>query len=290
MNSQIFAYGGMGTRWTITLWGCTAHDSAYIEKEVIRQTQEFEELFSRFVKTSYVYSLSGCTGIFEVPPDFCKILLFYKKLHILSQKKFTPLIGSVLNDLGYDAKYSFTSRDVVHNPPDFLEAVDVIDERTIKLKESVSFDFGGIGKGYLVDKISSWLRLNGCQRFLVDGSGDLFYEGNGGEIRIGLEHPKDPEKAIGIVTLKSGALCGSGCSRRSWGEYHHIIDPLSLRSPKDILATWVMADSATLADGLATCLFLSDPENFQKDIAFEYCIVNSEYNIKYSAGFPAEYF
>lgn len=290
MDSRFFTYEAMGTRWMITLWGCTARDSTCIEKEVIQQTQVFEQLFSRFVKTSYVCLLSGRVGIFEVPPDFCNILLLYKKLYILSQKKFTPLIGSVLNDLGYDMKYSLTPKATIHNPFDFLEVVDVVDECTIELKESVFFDFGGIGKGYLIDKISSWLRLNGCQRFLVDGSGDLFYEGNGEEIRIGLEHPNDPKKVIGVATLKNGALCGSGCSRRSWGEYHHIIDPLSLRSPKDILATWVTADSAALADGLATCLFLSDPKNFQEDIAFEYCMLNSAYTIKYSTGFPAEYF
>jgi FAD:protein FMN transferase len=128
------------------------------------------------------------------------------------------------------------------------------------------------------------------KRFLVDGSGDVFYESNGEAIRAGLEHPEDSSKVIGVVTMTHGSLCGSGGNRRQWREYHHIIDPKTLRPSEGILATWVLADSATIADALATCLFLAEPDKFASAWRFEYGILNDDHRFKRSAGFPAELF
>jgi len=275
----------MGSVWKITLWD---HVTPEIREAIIQQARSFEDTYSRFKKTSWLSSLTNHMGIVKIPRDFFEILIFYKKLYTLSEKKCTPLIGSVLDDLGYDREYSLIAKKNISEPPDFDEAVAIIDESTIELKKNVSFDIGAIGKGYVIDIISNFLRIQGCERFLVDGSGDLLYQGKGEEIRVGLEDPKDFEKSIGVVTLPDGALCGSGGNRRAWGVYHHIVDPLSLDSPKNILATWVRARSALLADGLATALFLCDPENFLKDFSFEYCILNDDYRVKRSAGFSAE--
>lgn len=290
MDTQIFSYEALGTQWKVTLWERGEQESARIQDDIIRMSREFEQPHSRFVKTSYVWSLAGRTGISEISQDFYEMLLLYKKLYAPSEKKFTPLIGSVLRDFGYDEEYSFVQRATPVSPPDFERAVQIINDHAIDIREPVFFDVGGLGKGYLVDKISAYLQSHGCTRFLVDGSGDLFYKGNSEEIRIGLEHPDDHKKVIGVATLKNGALCGSGCRQRSWGEYCHIIDPHSFRSPKNILATWVVAETAAVADALATCLFLADQKNFQKDFSFEYCMIDSDYRIQKSACFPAELF
>ena len=97
------------------------------------------------------------------------------------------------------------------------------------------------------------------------------------------------KKAIGVLEVTEGAFCASGSNRRRWGNHHHLLDPHSLTSPQKILATWVQADTAAMADALSTCIFLAAPENFLS-IPFEYCILNSEYKIKKSAGFSAELF
>jgi len=284
-----FSFDALGTRWNVTLWDCGGDECIYLQKDIQEQVYAFEQTFSRFIKTSYLQSLTHTTGIQSVPSDFVKILLLYKKLYTSSQKKFTPLIGSILDDLGYDEQYSFTAKKTVRQPPDFDDAVHVLDEQTIDIRQPVYFDIGAAGKGFLVDKISTYLRIHECKKFLVDAGGDLFYKGDE-KIRIGLEHPEDASKAIGVLEFSGGAFCGSGCGKRAWGEYCHIIDPEYVRLPRDIRATWVMADSTALADGLATCLFLGEPELFQKDFSFEYCIVDENYKIKHSAGFLAEWF
>ncbi len=151
-------------------------------------------------------------------------------------------------------------------------------------------DLGALGKGYFVDKIAEFLAQKGMRRFLVNGSGDMVYKGDGQTLRVGLEHPEDATKVIGVVEMTDGAMCGSGSNRRKWDKYHHTLDPFSLTSPNEVIATWVTAESAAVADGLATCLFLAEPECFREELAFEYCMLNPEYKVKRSAGFAAELF
>lgn len=290
MAPQTFSFHALGAPWSVTLWECIKSDFFKKKEAVIRYALQFEQTYSRFLSTSFLSSLEGRTGIVEVPFDCIRMLRIYQKLYQLSEKKFTPLVGSVLHDLGYDREYSLTPRGAVHQPSDFEEAVEILNDRTLNIRQSVSFDFGGLGKGYLIDALSAYLQTEGYTKFLIDGSGDLLYEGNGSDIRIGLQHPDDAQKAIGVATIFSGALCGSGSDKRAWGGYHHIIDPLSLKSPNDICATWVVAETALIADALATCLFFADPKNFENDFSFEYCVIDRERRMRHSIGFPAEFF
>ena len=69
---------------------------------------------------------------------------------------------------------------------------------------------------------------------------------------------------------------------------HHIINPKTLSPIDDILACWVITDSAAIADGLSTALFLSTPEQFEKDFTFEYLLLNRDMKVKRSSGFHAE--
>lgn len=287
---QTFSFHVLGAPWSVTIWKQTENDDDEKKEAIIAYASTFEQTYSRFLNTSFLSSLGRHTGIVETPPDCIRMLRIYQKLYSLSEKKFTPLIGSVLHDLGYDSEYSFIPHGTVHQPPDFEEAIEILDDQTLNIRQPVSFDFGGLGKGYLIDALSAYLRIKGCAKFLVDGSGDLLYEGNGSDIRIGLQHPDDSQKAIGVATIFSGSLCGSGSDKRAWGGYHHIIDPLSLKSPSDICATWVMAETALIADALATCLFFADPKNFEKDFSFEYCMIDHARHMYHSTGFPAEFF
>jgi thiamine biosynthesis lipoprotein len=126
---------------------------------------------------------------------------------------------------------------------------------------------------------------------MADGSGDIYYEGNGEKIRAGLEDPRDATQAIGVWEIERGSICGSGINRRKWGKYNHVVDPLASGSVSgDIQAVWVKSDKAVLSDALATCLFFVDPEVLRQEYDFEYLILNNEYKIKHSAGMKAELF
>lgn len=290
-DAQKFSYQSMGTTWSIAIWDPIAESALQeIQSTIVRQSKDFDHTYSRFIQSSFIWSLAQKTGRIEVPADLVRMLRLYERFNRLSRGKCNPLIGYAMSDLGYDAEYSLKTKERVRPVPNFSSALRIIDDTHIELTESVLIDLGALGKGYFVERISAYLNQQGIRRYLVDGSGDMTYKGNGEALRVGLEHPGDPSKVIGVVELLDGSMCGSGSNRRRWGDYHHTIDPDFLSSPGDIIATWVIAESAAIADGLATCLFLCEPEAFERELAFDYCLLNTDYNVKRSAGFTAELF
>ena len=283
----------MGTSWSISFFdvpaGGNCNDAI---TDVQRESEIFNQLYSRFVPDSLVTRIAESSGgIFEVPDDFMRMLSLYQALYAASAKRMNPLVGFTLSDLGYDSAYSLTKKETVRITPDLFETVRVIDKNHIETTEPVLIDFGALGKGYFVDRIAEILRERGFAHFLVDGSGDLFYESpSTTPLTIGLEDPHDTQKVVGTLSLTRGALCGSSGSRRAWGGMHHILDPHTNTSPTDIVATWVAAPRAALADALATCLFFVTPESIPSLYEFEYCIMNKERRVKHSPNFPAEFF
>jgi thiamine biosynthesis lipoprotein len=282
----------MGTAWSVTLWNeLSPQKLAHLEKEIVARSHAFEQTFSRFKDDSLVWKLSKTTGVCEVPTDLVAMLRVYRSLYTPSMHKLNPLIGHTISDLGYDKDYSLTPKAHIRSAPDFLETVKIVDGTHIELREHALMDLGALGKGYFVDRIAEYLREEGITEFLVNGSGDIAYERVEGVIRAGLEDPEDPTKVIGVMELSGkGAFCASSTLRRAWKGHHHTIDPTTGDSPKDIIATWVWAGSACLADALATCLFFIPEGNFRPAFDFECAVMKNGRSISASSGFRAQFF
>ena len=285
------AYDAFGSHWEITVWDDMPSSRFHaLIGEILARSAQFEENFSRFRPTSFVSRLAEekQTGDIEVPEHFVAMLRPYFQLHTATDGKITPLVGNTLSDLGYDANYSLTPQKIVRLSPDLVETVAILDDTHISLKYPAFFDFGAIGKGYFCDRIADFLQENDTKRFLVNGSGDIVYEGNGEAIRVGLEHPSDTTQVVGSIEMTQGAFCASGTNRRRWREYHHIIDPDTVTSPEHLLATWVIAENAALADILATTLFLAAPGALRAVFPFEYATLDPTLILRQSPNFGAE--
>jgi thiamine biosynthesis lipoprotein len=285
---QTFSFEAIGTHWKIDIYS-TISSNAYEYLQGIIQTRidAFEKAYSRFRADSYVNLTLTQLGEHTLPDDAEPLFSLYKKLYEITGGLFTPLIGQVLIDAGYDAEYSLVGT-TTHTPPP-LE--DVLDYRypQVVIKKQEIFDFGACGKGYLIDIISSLIREQGISSFCVDAGGDIRYESTQ-PLRVGLENPNDLTQAIGVATITSTSLCASAGSRRKWGTYHHIINPHTLTSPQQVIATWVLADATIIADALATCLFLVSPQKLNPHFTFEYLILFSDNSFEQSPSFPAELF
>jgi thiamine biosynthesis lipoprotein len=159
------------------------------------------------------------------------------------------------------------------------------------MKKPALLDVGAAGKGYLIDLVTETIRKHKLDYFCVDAGGDMFYYNTGNEkLRVGLEHPDNPSQVIGVAEIYNQSICASAGNRRKWGEFHHIIDPQSLTSPRAIKATWVIADTGLLADGIATCLFFVPAKKLLNTYQFSYAIVNEDNSLEISKDFPAEIF
>jgi thiamine biosynthesis lipoprotein len=154
-------------------------------------------------------------------------------------------------------------------------------------------DVGSAGKGQLVDLVAAELAAAGRGDAIVDASGDLLV--SGAPLRVALEHPFDPAAAIGVVEVEDGAIAGSAVNRRDWSveggrRLHHVLDARTGRPVETVAATWALADTAMLADALATALFLVPPEVLAEAYAFRFVVMRTDGIASWSSDLPGEVF
>lgn len=284
-----YQFEAIGTQWHISFAYPDEQDWFAVREKIDTKIAAFDACYSRFRDDSLIAQIAQKPGEYVLPADAEKLFDLYQQLYVFTQGNFTPLIGQSLVQAGYDANYSLISQQLTH----VLSWDEALDYRfpQLQVKLPVLLDFGAAGKGYLVDLVAQLLMEAGITAFCVDASGDMFYQHPYGEkLRVGLEHPLDPNQVIGVAEILNQSICGSAGNRRAWGQYHHIIDPQILQFPIDILAVWVVANQTIIADALATCLFFVSPEKLAEHYNFEYLIMYKDSSIKRSLAFPAEIF
>lgn len=279
-------FEAIGTSWQIdsaTPLSSSSRDA------ILACIEAFDAVWSRFREDSVVSAIADGAGTWELPDEADSLLKLYASLYELTDGSMTPLIGRALADLGYDAGYSLTEQD----DPAPVPSWDAIAWHRPYLTniEPVLLDVGAAGKGLLVDLVAGILVDARIDGFTVDASGDLLHRAPD-PLRIALEHPDDASRAIAVAELAGGqALCGSATNRRAWGDgLHHVLDGRTGRPTDDIIATWVVADSCMVADGLATALFLAEPDHLMPRFTYEFVRMHADGRVEWSPEFPGEVF
>lgn len=290
MPGTTFKFEAIGTHWQIDIYDeINIEQQNLLYNEIQERIEIFSKNYSRFRPDSLVTQMSKQAGVYQLPDDAEPLFDTYRLLYQLTGGAFTPIIGSVMVEAGYDTDYSLVPTEL-HQPATWEDAIDYSFPK-LTLKKPVLFDFGAAGKGYLIDIVSKIIEKNGINSFCVDAGGDILHKhANNEKLRVGLENPQNTTQAIGVAELSNKSICGSAGNRRAWANFHHIIDPRILASPKDILATWVVADNTLIADAIATCLFLVPSKILKSKFNFEYVILFQNYSAEISPAFPGELF
>ncbi|MDZ7845186.1 MAG: FAD:protein FMN transferase [Anaerolineales bacterium] len=143
-----------------------------------------------------------------------------------------------------------------------------VDYRSVDCRrESISFRKKGmaitldaVGKGWIIDQITDFLRNRGFTNTLVEAGGDLYLAGSkrdGSAWRVGLQHPR--EGIAAVVEGMDQAIATSGDYHHAYdSQYinHHIVDPRTGLSPRSLAGVSVFAPTACQADGLSTALMV----------------------------------
>jgi thiamine biosynthesis lipoprotein len=288
-------FDAIGTRW------CVDTDvplRGEVRDQIRNRIRRFDRAYSRFRPDSLVSQVAAAPagGRFEFPEDSVALFDLYDRLGTATDGAVDPLVGRQLELLGYDPTYSLTpasaaarARERARARPTW--AADIVrDGTTLITRRPLVIDVGAAGKGYLVDIISAILQQTGVAGFVVDAGGDLRHRGEH-SIRIGLEHPLDPRLVIGVANLQNRALCASAVNRRAWGDgLHHVLDARTGAPATEVVATWVIAGNAALADGLATALFFTGARRLAGTFRFAYVRVLADGRAERSPNFDGELF
>lgn len=285
-----FRFEAIGTSWKIDILNeVSSTEASFLKKTILDRIELFDTNYSRFRADSLVTRMSKNAGTYTLPSDAKPLFDIYKKLYDLTGGMVTPLIGSLMNETGYDADYSLMPKEL-HRPPSW-EEVMVYDFPSLTLTKPAFLDFGAIGKGYLIDIVGEILTCHHIKSFTVDAGSDILYKNNTKKsLRVGLENPQDFTQVVGVAEIYDQSICGSSGSRRKWAGFHHIMHPFALRSVEDVVATWAIAPTALLADAFASALFFMPGEFLRTHFDFEYVTLYHDFSTDKSPNFPGEIF
>lgn len=283
-----FNFEGIGTKWQIDIYEeiSPAKESALLS-HIRNRIEIFDKNYSRFRDDSLVMQMAKIAGDFVLPADAEKMFALYHDLYKITGGLFTPFVGDMLADAGYDERYTLRQKKELIKAPAWEEVMEY-EFPNLKIKKPAILDFGAGGKGYLVDLVGQVLEENGIQAYCIDAGGDILHK-NKTAIRVGLENPENTSEVVGIYELQNKSICGSAGNRRAWGDFTHILNPKTGESPRNILAVWVVADTALLADALATCLFFV-PATTLSQYVFEYVLIYADHKLEKSPNFQGEMF
>lgn len=279
-------FEAIGTAWTISTPAALAGP---VREAVRGRICAYDAVWSRFREDSVVSRLARTGGSADLGPEAADLLSLYDDLAAATGGAVNPLIGDSLVRLGYDAQYSFRVRGLGQAAPPWSSAR--WDPPVLTLDEPALIDVGAAAKGQLVDLVTGVLREHGVTEAIVDAGGDVRNDGPT-PVRVALEHPREPAKAIGVVTLEPGrAICASAINRRVWGDgVHHVVDARLGQPTSEVLATWCTAPTAMLADGVATALFFSDTASLAERFDVACARVDATGRITHSANLVVEWF
>lgn len=129
--------------------------------------------------------------------------------------------------------------------------------------KGMKLGLGGIGQGYIADKIKSLLQEKGCKSGIVNVSGDVFAWGkqiDGSNWKVAIVNPMNKSKVFATFPLENSAVETSGNYEKyvtfNGKRYSHIIDPRTGYPVSGVVSVSVFAKSTELADALATGIFV----------------------------------
>ena len=257
-------FEALGTQWHLTV--DAQHVEPVVFSQIIAETATFERRFSRFLPNSEVLAFAqkpaGTYGISDV---LAELLAIAQSLKESTSGRFDPCIAPLLESIGYNASYSFTANEAAqkHWKPTKWQ----VTKNQLTIDGPISFDLGGIAKGYWIDQVSQLLTTSGYPHHLVDGGGDLFgtTKATGEPWRIAVEWPGKPDVALAVLHLQHQGFAASDVFRRRWGSHHHLLNAQTSTSANHILGACAVHHTAFLADALTAQLCqLSEQETLEQ--------------------------
>lgn len=261
-SRDIFA---MDTYMTLSAYGDAGEEAV---SAAVKEINRLDALLSTGREKSEVTKLNN-NGGGELSEDTNVLLAEALKLYGDTDRVFDITVYPVMELWGFT-----TGEYEVPSDADLRKALDLVDAgavtydakaRTVAFqKDGMAIDFGGIAKGYTSAKVAQLYRDMGVSSGLVNLGGNVQSVGfkpDGTEWRIGIQHPTDEEKLLGVVKSHDTAVITSGGYERYFEEdgvtYHHIIDPAT-GHPADsgLLSVTIVSEDGMLADGLSTSLFI----------------------------------
>ncbi len=268
----------MGTEYLAT-WSGGTQCTAALSQPLAAELQSVNRQMSTYLPDSELmrFNRGPAHRWTPVSQELAGVVTLALELSRLSGGAFDVTVGPLVNLWGFGAEQRGglpTAGEVErarHRVGHGLLEVRRAPSALRKRRADLYVDLSAIAKGHGVDRLAGVLEKHGCGNYLVDIGGEVRVRGlspAGGRWRIGIETP-EAGGAGGVervLLLSEGAVATSGDYRNfrlvEGTRLGHTIDPRTGRPVAHGMASvTVVADSAALADGLATLINVLGPDD-----------------------------
>ncbi|HEO0180315.1 TPA: FAD:protein FMN transferase [Streptococcus agalactiae] len=206
-------------------------------QEVIEVLELYKNRFSANDFNSELMAINNNAGIkpIQVHPDLFELITIGKEHSLARPSNLNIAIGPLVQTwrIGFsDAKLPSPSEIseamILSNPNQFSFLSVFLNQIGMKI------DLGALAKGYIADKIMTYLKNEMIDSAIINLGGNVLVHGDNpnrseGYWVIGIQHPKKKRgQNIGAVKIKNQSVVTSGTYERRLiiddKEYHHIFD------------------------------------------------------------------
>ena len=275
----------MACRFEVTLpvW---ERSGVEVAQDALDEIDKLEDQLSIFRDTSEVSFINRYAAERHVSIERSLFSLLHQcqQLHCETEGAFDITSGPLSQCWGFVRR-----QGRIPEPAELEKAMSVVGSHRLSLdapsrsiafeRDGIEINLGSIGKGYALDRTATMMRDRiqsallsaGSSSILAIGSGDRGHRG----WKVGIRHPRNKEKRLGVLKLRDCAMSTSGSDEQFFEHegirYGHIIDPRSGFPASQVSGVTVVAQSAAIADALATAFYVGGP-----DLAEKYCATHPD--------------
>ena len=276
--TQARSFPMMGTLGRITVWS----DREDWPENALNQAQksigEIEKVCNIFNPESELSRLNRTAHEkeFVCSPRLWEMLTAADHYYRFTGGAYDPTVQPLMKLWGFRRK-----RQTLPTAEEIAGAMKKVGWSKVKLnpeKRSVRFlvpgigiDFGGIAKGFALEKAMGILQRNGIRRAILDLGGNIgcLTPEKHDPFRIGIRDPENTQKTIDVFELRNHCAATSGNYERyviiQGKTYAHIMDPRTGMPVSGMLSVTIVTPRGTDSDALSTAIFVKG-EKFAEEV------------------------
>ncbi len=266
----------------------------------ISEITRIEKQISSWKASSQTTLINTNAGIKPVivSKDLFNLIYRAKKLSQISNGYFDISFASLDKIWRFDSTYTtLPSKNAIKQSVSKINYNNIVLDTatlTVFLKDKgMKIGFGAIGKGYAADKAKQLMQANGANSGVINAGGDLISWGqklNGKPWTIGIANPNNKTNVLSWLNISNMAVATSGNYEKyitiNGKRYCHIVNPKTGWPVAGIKSVTTICETAELADGLATTVFVLGVKNglqlINKLTGVECMIIDEGNKIHYS--------
>jgi FAD:protein FMN transferase len=253
-----------------TVWMRAAHEDAARATATLtaaaQRVQAVEAQMSLFRDDSAIARLNRAGRLDDAPGELIAVLREALRIARASDGAFDPTVQPL-----WRVRFDAARQGRAAEPDAIARARALVGWRQVHVDEAkrriafarpgMAITLNGIAQGWATDAAAAVLREHGVEHALID-AGEWLPLGrspDGGPWRLGVQDPRDAARIVATLRNDGRAVACSSDDKLAFTpdrREHHIVDPRTGRSPRELATVVVLAPACTLADALTKPMFM----------------------------------